>query len=103
MQPEISGESITLEPITLRTARFIGTLGSPRASPTGKAPEINVSISQTDALLLPDFFTRGLSRFLINLATLRTSDFLSSPEEKTSGKKKGGCAGTGFAARPQKP
>ena len=29
------GESITLEPITLRTARFIGTLGSPRASPTG--------------------------------------------------------------------
>jgi hypothetical protein len=28
------GESITLEPITLRTARFIGTLGSPRASPT---------------------------------------------------------------------
>ena len=29
------GESTTLEPITLRTARFIGTLGSPRASPTG--------------------------------------------------------------------
>ena len=28
------GESTTLEPITLRTARFIGTLGSPRASPT---------------------------------------------------------------------
>lgn len=30
------GESITLEPITLRTARFIGTLGSPRASPANK-------------------------------------------------------------------
>ena len=29
------GESTTLDPITLRTARFIGTLGSPRASPTG--------------------------------------------------------------------
>jgi hypothetical protein len=29
------GESTTLEPITLRTARFIGTLGSPRASPKG--------------------------------------------------------------------
>ena len=28
------GESTTLDPITLRTARFIGTLGSPRASPT---------------------------------------------------------------------
>ena len=27
------GESTTLEPITLRTARFIGTLGSPRVSP----------------------------------------------------------------------
>jgi hypothetical protein len=31
------GESITQEPITLRTARFVGTLGSPRAT-TGKAP-----------------------------------------------------------------
>jgi hypothetical protein len=28
------GESITLDPITLRTARFIGTLGSPQIVPT---------------------------------------------------------------------
>jgi len=44
-----------------------------------------------------------LDRFLINLATLRTGEFLSFPEEETSGKKNGGCAGTGFAARPKKP
>jgi hypothetical protein len=31
------GESITQEPITLRTARFVGTLGSPRAT-TAKTP-----------------------------------------------------------------
>ena len=28
------GESITLDPITLRTARFVGTLGSPQIVPT---------------------------------------------------------------------
>ena len=31
------GESITQEPITLRTARFVGTLGSPRVT-TAKTP-----------------------------------------------------------------
>ena len=64
-------------------------------------PEINVSASGGAPLCR--VFHERLGLFLINLARLRTSNFLSFPgEEATSGKKKGRGAGTGPATRPGK-